>query len=93
MCFGWGTAFWKNTFCVFIRKTTVGQLQKGTFFQYDVTLGFYDLVVNPQMFICMNLRLISIVTAELGDVFECEDLFMLLDSAEGMSTTLDVNAA
>jgi hypothetical protein len=68
-------------------------IAKKTFFLYDVTLGFYDLVVNPQMFIFMNLRLVSTVTAELGDVFDCEDLLMLLDSAVGMSTTLDVNAA
>jgi hypothetical protein len=51
-----------------------------------------DLVENPQMFICVNLRLSSNVTAELGDVFYCEDLMMLLDGAVGMSTALDVTS-
>jgi hypothetical protein len=56
-------------------------------------LGTYDLVVNPQMFMYINLRLVSNVTVELGDVFDYEDLLMLLDGAVGMSTALDVNSS
>jgi hypothetical protein len=37
------------------------------------------------------LQLVSNVTAELGDVFDGEDLMILLDGAVGMSTALDDN--
>jgi hypothetical protein len=56
-------------------------------------VGTYDLVVNHQMSNCINLRLFSSETAEFGDVFDCEDLMMLLDGAVGMSTALDVNSS
>jgi hypothetical protein len=56
-------------------------------------LGTYDLVVNAQTFICINLRLFSNVSAELGDVLDCEDLMMLLDGSVGKSTALDVNGS
>jgi hypothetical protein len=49
--------------------------------------------VNPQVFISINLRLVSNETAEFGDVFDCEDLMMVLDGAVGMSTALDVNTS
>jgi hypothetical protein len=46
------------------------------------------------MYIYINLRLVSRVTAELGDVFDCEeDLMMLSDSVVGMSAALDVNSS
>jgi hypothetical protein len=44
------------------------------------------------MFVNKNLRLISNETAEFDDVFDCEDLMMLLDDVVGMSTALDVNS-
>jgi hypothetical protein len=56
-------------------------------------LGNYDLVVSPQSFNDINLRLVSIVTAELGGVFDCEDLIVLLDSVVGMSTAMDANSS
>jgi hypothetical protein len=56
-------------------------------------LGTYDLVVNPQMFVYINLRLVSNVNMELGDVFDYEDLLMLLDGAVGMSTAVDVSSS
>jgi hypothetical protein len=56
-------------------------------------VGTYDVVVNHQMFNCINLRLVSSETAEFGDVFDCEDLMMLLDGVVGMSTALDVNSS
>jgi hypothetical protein len=43
------------------------------------------------MFTCINLRLVSNVTVELSNVFDCEDLMMLLDGVAGMDTVLDVN--
>jgi hypothetical protein len=56
----------------------------------DPTEGTYGLVVNAHMFICINLRLVSNETTEFGDVFDCEDLMMLLDGVVGRSTALDV---
>jgi hypothetical protein len=53
-------------------------------------LGANDFVVNPLMFIYNNLRLVS---NETDDVFDCEDLMMLLDGVIGMSTALDVNSS
>jgi hypothetical protein len=55
-------------------------------------LGTYGLV-NAEKFVCINLRLVSNETAEFGDVFDCEDLMMLLDGVAGMSTALDVNSS
>jgi hypothetical protein len=45
------------------------------------------------MFIYINLRLVCNVTVELRNVFNCEDLMMLLDGVVGMSTALDVNSS
>jgi hypothetical protein len=57
---------------------------------YHWTLGTYDHVVKPQMFIYINMRLVSNITAELSDVFDCEDLMMLLEGVVGMSTALNI---
>jgi hypothetical protein len=56
-------------------------------------LSTSDLVLNPQMFICINLRLVYNVTAILGSVFDCEDLMIVLHGVLGMSTALDVNSS
>jgi hypothetical protein len=57
-------------------------------------LSSFDLGVNPQMYICINnLRCASNETAEFGDVFDCEDLMMLLDGVVGMTTALGVNSS
>jgi hypothetical protein len=47
-------------------------------------LGTYNLVVNSVMFIYNNLRLVSNETAEFDDVFDCEELVMLLDGVVEM---------
>jgi hypothetical protein len=44
------------------------------------------------MFIGINLCLVSNVAAELNNVFDCEDLMMLLAGVVGMSIALDVNS-
>jgi hypothetical protein len=50
--------------------------------------------VQRLMYIYINLRLVSKVAAELGDVFDCEeDLMMLPDGAVGMGTALDVDSS
>jgi hypothetical protein len=54
-------------------------------------LGTCDLIVKPPMFCYNNLRQVSKETVE--DVFDCEDLMMLLDGVVGMSTALDVNSS
>jgi hypothetical protein len=56
-------------------------------------LGIYNLVVNSLMFIYNDLRLVSNETAEFDDVFDCEELVMLLDGVVEMNTALDVNSS
>jgi hypothetical protein len=52
-----------------------------------------NVSVQRLMYIYINLRLVSKVTAEFGDVFDCEeDLMMLSNSVVGVSTTLDGNS-
>jgi hypothetical protein len=57
------------------------------------TLGTYDFVLNPQMVMSINLGLVSDVTAELRNIFDCKNLMMLLDGVVGMSTALNVSSS
>jgi hypothetical protein len=53
-----------------------------------------NVSVQRLMYIYINLRLVSKVTAESGDVFDSEEnLMMLSDSVVGMSAALIVNSS
>jgi hypothetical protein len=56
-------------------------------------LGSYNLVVNPQILIYNNLRLVSNEAAEFDDVFDCDNLMMFLDGVVEMSTAMDVDSS
>jgi hypothetical protein len=49
--------------------------------------------VDAEKFICITLGLVSNETAEFGNVFDCEDIMMLLGGVVGMSTAMDVNSS
>jgi hypothetical protein len=58
-----------------------------------VRIRLNNASVQRLMYIYINLRLVSKVTAELSDVYDCEeDLMMLSDGAVGMGTALDVDS-
>jgi hypothetical protein len=64
------------------------------FVHSEVRNRLNNVTVQRLMYIYINLRLVSKETAELGDMFDCEeDLMILSNSVVGMSAALDVNSS